>query len=57
MKLCQDLNIPTRFRDIGLTEKDLRKVAFETSEDAVQLAPNPTPLSEYQILGLLREFY
>ncbi len=56
-RLFDDLNVPSRFRDIGIPETDLGKIAFETSNNAVNLAANPVPLSEHQILELLREFY
>ncbi|GAI05635.1 unnamed protein product, partial [marine sediment metagenome] len=41
VRLYKDLNIPVRFRDIGIPEKDLKKIAFETSMNAVNLAANP----------------
>lgn len=57
LRLFRDLNVPVRFRDIGIAEKDLKRIAFETSTNAVNLAANPVPLSEYQVLQLLKEFY
>ena len=57
VQLYKDLNIPVRFKDIGISEKDLKKIAFETSTNAVNLAANPLPVSEHQILELLKEFY
>jgi alcohol dehydrogenase class IV len=57
VQLYKDLNIPVRFKDIGIAEKDLGKIAFETSTNAVNLAANPVHLSEHEILELLREFY
>ncbi len=57
LRLYKDLNTPVRFREAGITEKDLKRIAFEAFEDVVQTSPNPTPLSEYQILELLKEFY
>jgi aldehyde:ferredoxin oxidoreductase len=55
--LYKDLNLPTGFRDIGIDEKELQKIAFETSTNAVNMAANPVPLSENRILAILREFY
>ncbi|UCB46550.1 MAG: iron-containing alcohol dehydrogenase, partial [Spirochaetota bacterium] len=57
IKLYKDLKLPTRFMDIGIKEKDLEKIAFEASTNAVNLAANPVPLTENQILALLKEFY
>lgn len=57
LRLFRDLNIPVRFKDIGIPEKDLKQIAFETSTNAVNLAANPLPVSEHQILELLKEFY
>ncbi len=56
-RLSKDLNMAVRFRDAGIPEEDLKNIAFETSTNAVNLAANPLPLSEHQILGLLKEFY
>lgn len=56
-RLFKDLNIPTRFKDVGILETDLKRIAFETSTNAVNLAANPVALSEHQILQLIREFY
>jgi len=57
VKLYKDLNLPTRLSEYGIPENDLEKIAFETSKDAANLASNPTPLSERQILELLKGFY
>ena len=57
VKLYKDLNMPIRLRDLGIPQEDLRKVAFETSKDVANIAHNPVPLSEHQILKLLKEFY
>jgi len=57
VKLLEDLDIPTRFRDVGIPEKDLPKIAFETTMDGANLASNPRPLSEANILELLEKFY
>ena len=56
-RLFKDLNVPARFRDIGVKETDLKKIAFETSTNAVNLAANPAALNRHQILELLNEFY
>ena len=56
-RLFKDLNIPARFRDIGVKEAALKRIAFETSTNTVNLAANPVALTEPQILELLKEFY
>jgi hypothetical protein len=38
-------------------EADLPRIAFEASKDVVNLAGNPVPLEEHQLLSLLKEFY
>lgn len=57
LRLYKDLRMPIRLRDIGIPEEGLKKIAFETSTNTVNLAANPVPVSERHILGLLREFY
>ncbi len=57
IRLYNDLNLATTLRDMGISEGDLKRVAFETSTNAVNLAANPVMLTEQQILALLEEFY
>ena len=57
VRLYNDLNIPLRLRDSGIPEEGLKKIAFEASTNAINLAANPTPITEHQILELLKEFY
>jgi aldehyde:ferredoxin oxidoreductase len=57
LKLYKDLNVPSRLRDIEIPEKDLKKIAFETSRDAANLASNPSPVSESRILEALKGYY
>jgi alcohol dehydrogenase class IV len=56
-RLFKELKIAIRFRDVGIPEAGLKEIAFETSTNAVNLAANPLPVSEQQILELLKEFY
>jgi len=56
-RLYRDLNLPTRFGDLGIPKADLEEIAFGATKDVVNLAGNPIPLSERQILELLNEFY
>lgn len=57
VKLYQDLNMPTRLRDLDIPEADLGKIAFDVTKDVVNLTGNPIPLGEHQLLELLKEFY
>jgi aldehyde:ferredoxin oxidoreductase len=56
-KLYAEVGIPTRFRDLGIPEGDLPRIAFEASKDVVNIVGNPVPLEERQLLELLKEFY
>ncbi|MDO9514669.1 MAG: iron-containing alcohol dehydrogenase, partial [Syntrophales bacterium] len=56
-KLYEEVGMPTRFRDLGVPEKDLPRIAFEASKDVVNIVGNPVPLEERQFLELLKEFY
>ncbi len=57
MKLYGDLGMPTRLRDSGILQNDLKEIAFETAKDVANVVANPVVLSERQILELLNEFY
>ena len=57
VKLYKGLNIPTRLRDFEIPEEDLKKIAFETSNDVVNLASNPSLVDESRILEVLRGCY
>jgi aldehyde:ferredoxin oxidoreductase len=56
-KIYQEIGLPTRFRDLQVPEEDLPRLAFEASKDVVNIAGNPIPLEEHQLLALLKEFY
>jgi len=56
-KLYEEVGMPTRFRDLGVPEEDLPRIAFEASKDVVNIVGNPIPLEERQFLELLKEFY
>jgi len=57
VKLYGDLNIPTRLRDLGVSEEDLKSIAFYASKDVVNIATNPSAISQHRILELLKGFY
>jgi len=51
------LNMPLRIRDLGIPENAIDEIAYETYINAVNLAANPTPLNEKQVLKLIQEGY
>ncbi len=55
--LYEEVGMPARFRDLGVPEEDLPRIAFEASKDVVNIAGNPIPLEEKHFLSLLKEFY
>ena len=57
LKLYEDIGMPTRFRDLGIKESDLKKIAFETSMDVPNMVGNPVPPNESQVLEFLKAFY
>ena len=57
VRLYEDVKVPTRLRDLGMPGGGLPEIAFETSNDAVNLARNPASLGDRQILELLRTCY
>lgn len=57
VRLYKDLNLPVRFRDLGIPEEGLKTLAFEVGKDAANLAGNPVPVSDRRILEILKEFY
>ncbi len=57
LHLYSALNIALHFREAGIKEAELEKIAFETSTNTVNLAANPQPLTEKKIFELLKEFY
>jgi aldehyde:ferredoxin oxidoreductase len=57
VRLYDDLKVPSRLRDFKVAERDLKKIAFDTSRDAANLASNPAPLNESQILKVLKDYY
>ncbi len=57
LNLLKDLNVPARLRDNGIPEGDLPRIATATTFETFNLSCNPAPLSEQQILALLKEQY
>lgn len=57
LRLYKDLDIPVGLKNYDIPKEDLRKIAFYTHRDAVNMATNPAVLSESQVLALLEEVY
>ena len=57
LKLYKDLGITATLKDNNIPEEDLKKIAFYTYRDAVNIATNPSRLSEKKILSLLEDVY
>jgi len=55
--LYSKLNMPLRIRDLDIPKKAINEIAYETYINAVNLAANPTPLNEKQVLKLIQEGY
>jgi alcohol dehydrogenase class IV len=51
------LDIPINLKALGIPRGDLNKIAFYASRDAVNMATNPTSVSQQKILELLLEIY
>ncbi len=57
LEFYKKLDIPISLKALGIPKDDLKKIAFYTSRDAVNMATDPTSASEKKILGLLQEIY
>jgi len=55
--LYSKLNMPLRIRDLDIPKDAINEIAYETYINAVNLAANPTPLNEKQVLKLIQEGY
>jgi len=51
------LDIPISLKALGIPKDDLKKIAFDASRDAVNMATDPTTPSQQKILELLMEIY
>jgi alcohol dehydrogenase class IV len=57
LEFYRRLDIPISLKAIGIPKDDLKKIAFYASRDAVNMATDPTSVSEKRILELLHEIY
>jgi aldehyde:ferredoxin oxidoreductase len=57
LNLYKDLDISLRLKNMGIPEEHLRKIAFYAFRDAVNIATNPSPVTESRILDVLKGCY
>jgi alcohol dehydrogenase class IV len=57
LEFYRKLDIPISLKALGIPKDDLKKIAFDASRDAVNMATDPTSVSEQKILELLLEIY
>jgi aldehyde:ferredoxin oxidoreductase len=57
LQFYRNLDIPISLKALGIPKDDLKKIAFDISRDAVNMATDPTSASQQKILGLLQEIY
>jgi len=57
LDLYRKLDIPISLKAQGIPKDDLKKIAFYTSRDAINMATDPTSISQQEILELLMEIY
>ena len=57
LALYRKLDVSISLKALGIPRDDLKKIAFYTSRDAVNMATDPTTPGEGEILQLLEEMY
>src|SRR4030067_1482507 len=57
LQFYRELDIPISLKAHGIPKDELKKIAFYASRDAVNMATDPTSISEKEILELLLEIY
>jgi aldehyde:ferredoxin oxidoreductase len=57
LEFYRRLDIPISLKALGIPKEDLKKIAFYASRDAVNMATDPTSISEKRILEFLQEIY
>ena len=57
LEFYRKLDIPISLKVLGIPKGDLKRIAFYASRDAVNMATNPTSISQQKILELLQEIY
>ena len=56
-KLYGELGISVSLKALGIPRSDLREIAFHVYQDSVNMATNPTAMTEKKIVRLLEEIY
>ena len=57
LEFYRKLDIRLSLKTQGISKDDLKKIAFYTSRDAINMATDPTSISQQKILELLLEIY
>ena len=57
LEFYRRLDIPIGLKASGIPKEDLKRIAFDASRDAVNMATDPTSISQQKILELLLEIY
>jgi alcohol dehydrogenase class IV len=57
LEFYRKLDIPVSLKAHGISKEELKRIAFYTSRDAVNMATDPTTPSQQEILDLLLEIY
>ena len=57
LEFYRKLDIPIGLKILGIPKDDLKRIAFYASRDAVNMATDPTSISQQKILELLQEIY
>jgi aldehyde:ferredoxin oxidoreductase len=57
LEFYKRLDLQISLKALGIPKEDLKKIAFMTSRDAVNMATDPTSVSQHKILELLLEIY
>jgi alcohol dehydrogenase class IV len=57
LEFYRKLDIPVSLKVLGIPKDDLKRIAFYASRDAVNMATDPTSISQQKILELLQEIY
>jgi aldehyde:ferredoxin oxidoreductase len=57
LEVYRKVDLPISLKANGIPKDDLKKIAFDVSRDAVNMATDPTSVSEQKIFELLLEIY
>jgi aldehyde:ferredoxin oxidoreductase len=57
LQLCDDVKMSWHLKDLGLTEADVKRLAFYVSKEVALVVSNPVPVSDQRILEILESMY